>query len=550
MTSVDELTRHLSAWNEDTPILQVRNLCVDERNGHRIVNNVSFTVNAREAHALVGESGSGKSLTLKSIMRLLAGNLRIAGGEVLYKGVNLLDLSDKQMGLIRGNGIAMVFQEPAVALNPVLKVGRQISDAYQEREHVSRKEAWNRAVNLLKDVGIPAPEKKASYYPFQFSGGMRQRVMIAASLSRSPSLILCDEPTTALDVTIQAQILQLFEKMRDKLHASMLYVTHDLAVARELCTTATVMRQGEIVEEGTISQIFQHPQEAYTKRLVASMPDISKPKQDIGPTNLDYPILKIHDINLTYKGLSKKDDFHALTNVSLQVVPGHVTALVGESGSGKSTIAKAIMGIEPITSGTMELDRKELTMERELDERAKVQMVFQDPYSSLDAMYTIRQTLSEVIRLHFRKASKEQIDERCRQLIREVQLPEDFLDRTPRRMSGGQRQRVVIARALCTEPKLLIADEATSALDVTIQAEIISLFRKLARERHIGILFIAHDLAVVKDLSDWTYVIQHGHIVEHGLTGQVFAHPQDEYTKQLLKSIPGIKYANTGTVHA
>ncbi|MCI1219497.1 MAG: ABC transporter ATP-binding protein [Bifidobacterium sp.] len=533
------------AWNEDMPILQVKSLSIDDAEGNRIVNDVSFDVQSQEAHALVGESGSGKSLTLKAIIRLLDGDLHISQGSILFKGVDVLTLSEAQMGCVRGKGIAMVFQEPAVALNPVLKVGRQISDAYQEHAHVDKREAWRKAISLLKDVGIPEPERKASYYPFQFSGGMRQRVMIAASLSLSPALILCDEPTTALDVTIQAQILKLFASMRDQLHASMLYVTHDLAVARELCTSATVMNKGSIVEEGDIRQIFGAPKHPYTQRLVASMPDIAAEKHDIDAAQLDYPILKIDNIDLTYRGLHKGEDFQALKDVTLRVVPGHVTALVGESGSGKSTIAKAIMGIEPITSGTMELDRKELVMERDLHERAKVQMVFQDLYSSLDLLYTARSTLTEVLRLHFGTTlSKQQIQKCCEELMDEVQLPRKFLDESPRYMSGGQRQRLVIARALCTQPKLLIADEATSALDVTIQAEIIALFKKLAQERHIGILFIAHDLAVVKDLSDWVYVIQHGRIVESGLTGQVFSQPQEEYTRQLISSIPGIEYTN------
>lgn len=525
------------------PLLSIRDLRVGsgDEGSAPIIDGISLDVLPHEAHALVGESGSGKSLTLRAIMGLLPENLQVLGGSIRFEGEELLGLSENRLRAIRGTGIAMVFQEPAVALNQVITVGRQITDAYRERQHLSRHQASQKAIELLAAVGIPEPEKKVHLYPFQFSGGMRQRVMIAASVACQPRLILCDEPTTALDVTVQAQVLALFARMRDELDASMLYVTHDLAVARELCTEVSVMQRGEICEQGSLDDVFNHPQSGYTRRLLAAMPCIDTPKTDIDVSNAPAPVLEVSEVSLSYGGSRRRRQAvatKALDGVSLQVRPGEISALVGESGSGKSTLAKAVMGLEDATEGRILLDGVELRPQRDLAQRAAIQMVFQDPFASLDPRYTIRRTLTEVLELHT-DLDEPGREARCREILRQVQLPEDLLDATSNRLSGGQRQRVAIARALCTNPRVLVADEATSALDVSVQAEILQLFRTLSDEQGIGILFIAHDLAVVKSLSDWTYVIYHGEIVEHGLTGALFADPQAEYTRRLLAAVPG-----------
>ncbi|MCL8026932.1 ABC transporter ATP-binding protein [Nocardioides bruguierae] len=578
----------------------------------RAVNDVSFTVRPGEVVGIVGESGSGKSVTARSILRMIHKPGRVVGGEVLYRGQDLLGVSDKEMQALRGSEIAMVFQDPQSALNPVMTVGDQIAEALIV--HGGEKKASRaRALELLEQVGIPDAPRRLDEYPHQFSGGMRQRVVIAIALASSPKLLIADEPTTALDVTIQAQILRLLAQLREDLGVAVLMITHDMGVVAEMCDRVVVMYGGRVMERGPVEAIFSAPQLPYTADLLAAMPKLedgeehrlpaipgAPPDPSRLPTGCSFnprcrfaedrcresvPVLTIRgpehsaachvtgdgapltpappaeataarreiggeplleitdlrvDVNCGRGGLlGKADPVYAVDGVSLEVRPGETLGLVGESGCGKSTLARAIMGINPVSGGSVCIGGQELgPKDRAGSKRIRetVQYVFQDPFASLNPRRTVRQSIEEALEVRGVPAKEREAE--ILRLSERVGLNPLHLDRLPHAFSGGQRQRVGIARALAAEPRLLVCDEPVSALDVSIQAQIINLLSDLRDELDLGFLFIAHDLSVVKHISDRVAVMYLGTFVEIGDAEQVYSDPQHPYTASLMASSP------------
>ncbi len=581
----------------------------------KAVSNVSFEVSPGRVLGLVGESGSGKSVTARSVMRLLSARGRVTEGSVMFEGQDILELSEKDMLNKRGKDIAMVFQDPQSTLNPVVRVGTQIMEAL-EVHGVSKAEARERAKELLDQVGIPEPETALDRYPHQFSGGMRQRVVIAIALAHKPKLLIADEPTTALDVTIQAQILQLLADLRHQLGIAVIMITHDMGVVAELCDDLVVMYAGRVVERGTVEEVFRAPRHAYTAALFSAMPSVDgnedilraipgnppvatnlpsgcafrdrcsfaddrcknvipelfqlsdthsaacaradEHERDLSPPipaqvasnsneasgKEDTPILEVRnlhtDVNASAKGLFRKHNpIYAVDDISFKVFPGQTLGLVGESGCGKSTLSRTIVGINQVTSGSIIVDGRDVTAMSDEDRKhiAKtLQYVFQDPSGSLNPRRTIGQSLQEaleIVGLHGDAALR-----RSHELADQVGLSRTHLARFPYELSGGQKQRVGIARALSVNPKVLICDEPVSALDVSIQAQIINLLAQLRDELNLGFLFIAHDLSVVRHISDQLAVMYLGRFVETGAAHQIYNAPNHPYTKSLLSAIP------------
>ncbi|MFF7467758.1 dipeptide ABC transporter ATP-binding protein [Streptomyces sp. NPDC008092] len=606
---------------ERVPLLRVEGLGTEFRlrsGAVKAVDDVSFDIFPGDVLGIVGESGSGKSVTARSIMRMLRPPGEVVAGSVRFDGEDLLALPEREMRRRRGSRVAMVFQDPQAALNPAMKVGDQIVEAMTVHG-VDRKTARRRAAELLEQVGIPDVRTKLGHYPHQFSGGMRQRVVIAIALANDPALLIADEPTTALDVTIQAQILRLLARLRTELGIAVAIITHDMGVVAELCTDVVVMYSGRTVEKGTVEQVFTHPRHPYTAALLAAMPRIDDVRDGAplpaipgsppdpaalppgcafaprcpfaedactqAPPDLlqigtsgqtaacfvsqrgadvtaarteeqaapvprpaapatDVPVLEVRDLRVDV-GSRRRGLFHreppvyAVDSVSLTVHAGRTLGLVGESGCGKSTLSRSVVGINPVAGGSVLVDGADVSAMREADlarVRSSVQYVFQDPYASLNPRRTIRQSLTEALGL--RGIGGAELETEARALVEQVGLRPEHLDRYPHAFSGGQRQRIGIARALARRPRTLVLDEPVSALDMSVQAQIINLLQRLQGELGLGYLFIAHDLSVVRHLSDTVAVMYLGRIVEYGDVADVYGNPQHPYTAALLSSSP------------
>ncbi|MET9251628.1 ABC transporter ATP-binding protein [Nonomuraea sp. NPDC003709] len=504
------------------------------------VKNVSFTVAKGEVVALVGESGSGKSVSSMSVLGLLAKNAR-RRGSIRYGDTELLDLGEEALRDIRGKRIAMIFQEPMTALNPVYTIGEQIIEAIQCHERVPAAEARSRTLELLRKVGIPEPESRIDSYPHQLSGGQRQRAMIAMAIAWSPEVIIADEPTTALDVTVQAEILELLRRLQKDLGSAVVVITHDMGVVADLADRVVVMKQGEVVEEAPVARLFAEPRHEYTTKLLSAVP--RRGQAEPAPSGGDTPggaTLRVAGLQVEYPGRLGRKGFKAVHDISFEIGKGKVLGLVGESGSGKSTIGRAIVGLVRATSGTIEICGRDVTGlgARELRGfRRKYSMVFQDPGSSLDPRRSIGDSIAAPMIIN-RYAGRTAVHKRVLELLDQVELPRNWAGRFPHELSGGQRQRVGIARALALEPELLIADEPTSALDVSVQATVLRLFQELQDRLGFSCLFISHDLGVVELLSHDVAVLQQGRLVEHGPAREVLNDPQTDYTRRLVAAAP------------
>lgn len=549
--------------NQNQPLLDVDSLCVDlssARIYRRVVDQLSFQVNKGEVLAIVGESGSGKSITTKTLMGLLpngakvTGSARFSGLEILNHGSNN---SSSKVTKLRGTSIGMIFQEPMSALNPVLTIGTQLTEAILFHGLAEAKLAKNMAIEMLERVGITHAVDRLSQYPHEFSGGMRQRVLIAMTMLLRPQLIIADEPTTALDVTIQSQILDLLKELVQEQNIGLILITHDMGVVAEIADEVLVMKAGKAREIAPVKQIFRAPEDDYTKALLKAVPRLETEQENLSEAlKTQTPVLKIRNISKYYSSKrlfwQKGVDTPALNNLSLDVFAGETLAIVGESGSGKSTLGRAIIRLIPIDKGSIklrELDLNSLKGGELRKARSRVQMIFQDPYSSLDPRVKIGKTIEEPMIIHASLAQnsmsdKDQIrDKDARQLhvkglLERVGLSPDMADRYPHEFSGGQRQRIAIARALSCQPDIIIADEPTSALDVSVQAQVLELLKQLKDDFGLTLIFISHDLAVVSKTADRVAVMRKGEILELGPTISVLNDPQHKYTKALLAAAP------------
>ncbi|WP_018476373.1 ABC transporter ATP-binding protein [Pontibacter roseus] len=583
-----------------TPILQVTNLetTFTTRQGiTRAVDKVSFAVYPGETVAIVGESGSGKSVTALSLMRLIHDSADVtAGGKAIFHSrqfvpVDLLQLPEKQLQKLRGNQISMVFQEPMSSLNPVYTCGQQVAEVLLLHTKITRKEAKERVLQLFEQARLPRPDKLYDAYPHQISGGQKQRVMLAMAMACAPALLIADEPTTALDVTVQARMLQLIDELRVKHNTAVLFITHDLGVVAEIADRILVMYKGKIVEQGTVLDIFTNPQHPYTQGLLACRPSLSAKAQSRLPTVSDFmeedesggirerqpqvyepslvdvvnayvgtvtgikqqrennqkpPLLQVKDLKVYFpirKGIFSRTSGHvkAVDEVSFEVKPGETIALVGESGSGKTTLGRAILQLVKPTAGSILFEGKglaDLRPEELRKSRRHFQMIFQDPYTSLNPMRTVGDAILEPMRVHNLYNSDKERRGKMLELLDKVGLSPEQAQRYPQAFSGGQRQRIAIARALALRPKLLICDESVSALDVSVQAQVLNLLNELKQEFNMTYLFITHDLAVAKHMADRMLVMHEGRIAESGTPAQLFQNPQHTYTRSLLSAIP------------
>jgi peptide/nickel transport system ATP-binding protein len=535
------------------PVLSVSDLRV--RIGAReIVQGVSFDVHDGQTLGIVGESGSGKSMTVLAATGLLdAPGARVSGSSVLTDvggdtgapPLQLVGASERLLRSVHGDRVGFVFQDPSTSLNPVLTLERQISESLETHRGMTRREARTRALDLLTAVGIPDPERRLSSYPHQLSGGQRQRVMIAIALACDPTLLVADEPTTALDVTTQAQIVELVRALQHDRGTAVVWISHDLGLIGQVADDVTVLRAGRAVEQQTVLGVFDAPQHAYTQQLLAARPLLGRSAPPpVDPTG--QPLLTVRglDVRFAVQGPTGKSVVHAVDDVSFTVRRGHTLGIVGESGSGKSTIAGALTGLVRPQAGTAELDGEDLLGRRGAagrQLRRRVAMVFQDPFSSLNGRSTIGTSVAEPLRVHKIVPSGAPQRARVAELLELVDLSGDYVDRYPHELSGGQRQRVSIARALALEPEIVILDESTASLDVSIQARVLELLLRLQAELHLTYLFIAHDLGVVQRMSHDVLVLQNGRAVEHGPADELFARPRAEYTRSLLDAVPPVR---------
>lgn len=522
------------------PILTMTNLSVGFAHQDEVevvTHDVSFSIHHGETLALVGESGSGKSVTANAILRLLPrGVAHYLHGQILFDGVDMLQCSERQLRGIRGGRIGMIFQEPMVSLNPLHRIGKQLVEVVAIHRGLRSSKAENLAIEWLKKVGIRQPEQKISAYPHELSGGERQRVMIAMALINEPELLIADEPTTALDVSVQAQILELLKSLQQELGMAMLFITHDLSIVRRIADQVAVMKDGELIEKNNVTSLFSQPTHPYTKILIES-----DPKGEPVVIDQQAPtLMNVHDLRVWFPvsgGLFKRtvDYMKAVTDMAFELKRGQSIGLVGESGSGKSTTGMAILKLVKST-GTIRyreanlqlLDRKAL-----LPYREKMQVVFQDPFSALNPRMTVAQVIGEGLRVHS-SFSDSEIDARICEAMREVELDPLTRHRYPNEFSGGQRQRIAIARALILKPEFILLDEPTSSLDRTVQAQVLTLLKHLQAKYKLTYLFISHDLNVVKSLCHYTIVMKAGHIVEQGKTQEIFTHPRERYTQHLV----------------
>ena len=554
----------------DNPITRVEKLQVqfETKDGTVTgVEDVSFEIFPGETVCVVGESGSGKSVSSLSLMRLVEyGGGKITGGKLIFdrktgESINLCETNQKEMSNIRGNEIGMIFQEPMTALNPVLTVERQLTEGLRFHKKLSKKKAIEKALEILKQVRLPEPEKRLKQYPHELSGGMRQRLVIAMAMACEPRLLIADEPTTALDVTIQAEILALMDRLKRETGTAVMFITHDMAVVAQMADRVVVMYRGNKVEEGTVEEIFENPQHDYTKALLAAVPKLGEMKGKAFPEPMrllgteNDTIVPIKDSNkplLTVKNLTARfpvkgglfrrtiAQVHAVEDISFTINKGQTLSLVGESGCGKSTAGRALIRlVEPYT-GSVNLDGQEileLSAKAMQEARLNIQMIFQDPFASLNPQMQLFDQVAEPLR-NYKNIINEDINKKIEMLFDRVELSRSFMRRFPHELSGGQRQRVAIARALALNPKLIIADEAVSALDVSVQAQVLNLMMELQSELGLSFLFISHDMAVVERVSHRVGVMYLGRIVEIGSRRSVFENPQHAYTKALLKAVP------------
>ncbi|MDJ1115517.1 ABC transporter ATP-binding protein [Microbacterium dauci] len=544
------------------PLLQVRDMAVDfetiDGTVHA-VEGVDLDIAAGETVAIVGESGSGKSTTAMAIIGLLAGNGRVSKGSILLDGEDLVGASEATMRTVRGAKIGLVPQDPMSNLNPTSKIGTQVAETLLAHGLATKKDVDAKVVETLAAAGLPNAADRAKQYPHEFSGGMRQRALIAIGLACNPRLLIADEPTSALDVTVQKTILDQLGRMTTELGTSVLLITHDLGLAAERAERVVVMHRGKIVEQGPARQILEHPQHPYTQSLVKAAPSVAvarlrpeafettdAPHQvsdtaASGTSASTDNIVEVEDLSKLYNVRGQKEPFAAVKDVSFAIPRGKTVAIVGESGSGKTTTARMMLKVVEPTTGVIRFDGVDVASlkGRELREfRQKVQPIFQDPYSSLNPMFTIERIIAEPLEFYKRGSAKERAA-RVRKLLDDVALPESTLRRYPSELSGGQRQRVAIARALALSPELIVCDEPVSALDVLVQDQILTLLRDLQNEYGLSYLFISHDLAVVRLISDYVCVMKDGQLVEAASSEEIFTNPRDPYTRNLLASIPG-----------
>jgi len=574
----------MSEQQKNVPLLHIENLRVsfkgEDKQYIETVKGISFDIPANTTVALVGESGSGKSVTSLATMGLLpVGQSKIdEKSKIVFEGQDLLRLSRKDMRKICGKDIAMIFQEPMSSLNPVFTVGNQIAEVLCLHMGMSRKQARQRVLELLKEVGIPSPETKIDAYPNQLSGGQQQRVMIAMAIACEPKLLIADEPTTALDVTIQKQIIDLLESLRQRRQMSMLFITHDLALVGEIADQVIVMRHGEIREQGFAEQVLEQPKDVYTRALLYCRPQMSQrpyrlpvtsdfmrhednilveqsfdvseiPQRKRGLNGDEQIILEVKDLKKSFysrKGLFGKEEFQAVKGVSFKLAKGKTLGLVGESGSGKTTVGLLLMRLHEASGGEAFIEGKDilsLTEKEFAKYQRKIQIIFQNPYASLNPRFTIGQILLEPMQIHGIGKDDAERKQIALGLLERVNLPEQAYYRYPHEFSGGQRQRIAIARCLTLKPEILICDESVSALDVSVQAQVLNLLQDLQDEFGLSYIFISHDLSVVKYISDQVMVMNHGEVVEIANSDELYAHPQHDYTKRLLQAIPqGIQH--------
>lgn len=536
-----------------TLLLEVKDLNIAFGSGKNpipTVHDANFQIYPGETVAIVGESGSGKSTTARAIIDLLPATGHVTSGSIVFQGEELVGASDKQMSAIRGRKIGLVPQDPMTNLNPVWTIGQQITEALAANHIAKGKAAKARACELLAEAGMPEPEKHFNQYPHEFSGGMCQRALIAIGLHARPALLIADEPTSALDVTVQKQILDHLEGLIENLDTAVLLITHDLGLAAERATRVIVMQHGHIVEQGPSREILTNPQHPYTKKLIAAAPSLAAQRSETRhhkSSDSGLTLLQVKGVTKRFLLPSsrpwKKEYFTAVNNVDLSIKQMHTTAIVGESGSGKSTLAKMMLGLLDPTEGEVTYEGKPIRKMRrdaELNFRKRVQPVFQNPYGTLDPMWSVFNIIEEPLKVHY-LGDKKTRARRVSEIMDRVALPQSMLRRYPMELSGGQQQRIAIARALVLEPELIICDEAVSALDVLVQAQILELLNELQRDLGLTYVFITHDLAVVKQIADDVVVMRNGAIVERGETDELFAHPQQEYTQRLLDAIPGAK---------
>ncbi len=504
--------------------------------------NMNFEVNPGQVLAIVGESGSGKSTTAMGLMTLLASNARTSGS-VKVKGQEMLGAKGSILRKYRGREVAYIFQEPMTALNPVYTIGFQIIETLRTHFDMGPKEARARALELITMVEIPDPATSIDKYPHQLSGGQRQRAMIAQALACDPGLLVADEPTTALDVTVQAEVLDLMRNLKDKLNSAILLITHDMGVVADMADEILVMKDGLTVEHGSADQIFNRPQHPYTQQLLAAVPKLGSTARRALPYNESAkpaPVLKLENVTVAYPKRGRIPEFVAAKNVSLEIYPGEILGLVGESGSGKTTIGRAAIGLIPIKEGKLEIVGKDISHAKSKELRAirrHTGIVFQDPASSLNPRLPIGESIGEPLFLAG-EAKGDVLARRVEDLLDQVELPRSYRNRYPHELSGGQRQRVGIARALALTPDLLIADEPTSALDVSVQARFLDLLQELQGKLNFACLFISHDLAVVDILAHRIAVMQNGELVEVGDRDQILQHPKSDYTRRLIAAVP------------
>ena len=547
-------------------LLSVNNLNIEAhtRTGVvQVVKDLSFSIRKGETLGVVGESGCGKTVTALSIMKLLPKEtLKISSGNIIFNNKAINNLSDSELEKIRGNEISMIFQEPMTSLNPLFTVGEQVAEVVRRHKNGSKERAWKRAIELLDLVKIANPEKKASDYPFQLSGGQRQRVMIAVALACEPKILIADEPTTALDVTIQAEILALINRLKEETGTAVMFITHDMAVVAQMADRVIVLYPGEKVEEGTVHEIFNNPKHEYTKSLLAAVPKLGEmasrkypePMRLMGKGDTqiikpiigtDEPILSVKKLVTRYSikgGLFQriKAKVHAVEDISFTIMKGKTLSLVGESGCGKSTVGRSLIRLVEPASGEVYLDGQnilDLTVKDVRDARSKIQMVFQDPFASLNPQRPLFDQVAEPLR-NYGIFKLGELQKRIGDLFDRVKLPQSFMKRYPHQLSGGQRQRIAIARALALNPKVIIADEPVSALDVSVQAQVLNLMMELQVDLGLSFLFISHDMAVVERVSHDVGVMYLGRLVEIGPRQAIFRNPHHPYTKDLLKAVP------------
>jgi len=524
-------------------ILEVKDLGVDfwvEGEWVPAAKNLSYEIAAGEVLAIVGESGSGKSASSMALLGLTPQNGRVFGS-VKLDGEELVTATPKRLRELRGSGIAVIFQEPMTALNPVYTIGFQMIETLRVHFNMTNQKARQRAIELLTMVDLPDPEKAFNSYPHQLSGGQRQRAMIAQAISCDPKLLIADEPTTALDVTIQAEILDLLRDLQKRLDSAILLITHDMGVVADLADRVLVMKDGVMVEQGSSRQIYKSPQQVYTQQLLAAVPNLGRGAAEaVKPVSKADLVLSLKDVYVEYPKRGRVPAFLAAININLEIAKGEVVGLVGESGSGKTTVGRAAVGLLPVKSGSLIVAGRDISKTKKSELRllrSKLGIVFQDPGSSLNPRWSIAQSIAEPLVLS-KQFSKDQANKRIDELLDQVQLPISYRNRYPHELSGGQRQRVGIARALALSPEFLVADEPTSALDVSVQARVLELLKELQKDLGFACLFVSHDLAVVDFLADRIAVMNHGEIVEQGDKNQILRNPQQDYTKRLIAAVP------------